>query len=38
MSLKPMLSLQQVFQVLSLMLEEEAKPQEPFGFRRAKRN
>ena len=29
---------QQIFQVLSLMLEEEAKPKEPFGFRRAKKN
>ncbi len=30
---------QQVFQVLSLMLEEETKPKEPFGFRRrAKKN
>ena len=29
---------QQVFQVLTLMLEEDAKPKEPFGFRRAKKN
>jgi phage regulator Rha-like protein len=29
---------QQVFQVLSLMLEEKQTPKEPFGFRRAKKN
>jgi phage regulator Rha-like protein len=29
---------QQVFQVLSLMLEDKQMPKEPFGFRRAKKN
>lgn len=29
---------QQVFKVLSLMVKEEERPREPFGFRRAKKN
>lgn len=29
---------QQVFEILALMLEEDERPKEPFGFRRAKKN